>query len=102
MSIEEVAKMTVALDRGAFGEPPSRLEADHSAEFHVPAPHPGAVYIKVVDADGSIHLLPWESLDDAEKAMLSDPRLREETLEALSAFQRGEGVSSDWLFDSEG
>jgi hypothetical protein len=57
--------------------------------------------VKVVDADGSIHLLPWESLDDAEKAMLRDARLRGETLDALKEFQRGEGVSSDWVFDSE-
>ncbi|SPM38561.1 hypothetical protein MNAB215_738 [Mycobacterium numidiamassiliense] len=93
--------MTVAQDRGAYGEPPARLQADQSAEFHVAAPHPGAVFVKVVDADGSIHLLPWETLDDAEKAMLRDARLREETLEALDAFQSGEGVSSDWLFDSD-
>lgn len=93
--------MTVALDRGDYGEPPLRLEADQSAEFHVRAPHPGAVFVKVVDADGSIHLLPWETLDDAEKAMLSDPRLRQETLDGLNAFQRGDGVSSDWLFDSD-
>ncbi len=93
--------MTVALDQGDYGEPPIRLEADQSAEFHVRAPHAGAVFVKVVDADGSIHLLPWESLDDAEKAMLRDARLRGETLEALNAFQRGEGVSSDWLFDSD-
>jgi hypothetical protein len=30
--------MTVALDQGDYGEPPVRLEADQSAEFHVRAP----------------------------------------------------------------
>lgn len=92
--------MTVLLDRDEHGEP-TQIAADEAAQFHVPAPEPGAVYIKVVDADGSIHLLPWDALDDAEKAMLTDTQLRKDTLEALDAFKRGEAISSDWLFADE-
>ncbi|MGO8962142.1 hypothetical protein [Mycobacterium sp.] len=92
--------MTVVVDRDGHGEP-TRIAADEDAQFRVPAPGPGAVFVKVVDADGSIHLLPWDALDDAEKAILSDPQLRRDTLDGLDAFARGEGVSSDWLFDSD-
>jgi hypothetical protein len=93
--------MSVALDLEKNSEPPMRLEADKDAEVHVAASRPGAQFVKVVDADGSIHLIPWEVLDDAEKAILSHPKLRHDTIEGLKAFQRGEGVSSDWLFDTE-
>lgn len=39
-------------------------------------------------------MLPWDSLDDAEKALLTNNQVQKDTLDGLAALERGEGVSS--------
>ena len=92
--------MTVALDRDDFGHL-SEIEADEAGKFHVDAPQAHARFVQIVARDGAILLLPWDSLEDAEKALLTNDQLQKDTLEGLAAFESGEGVSSDWLFDDE-
>lgn len=59
---------------------------------------PNARYVKLLDGSGGFHFLPWDRLDDEEKALLENDQLREDTLAGLKEIQTGEGMSTDWLF----
>ncbi|MGB3352693.1 MAG: hypothetical protein WBB00_07955 [Mycobacterium sp.] len=77
------------------------VESDDAAQVRFEAPHPHIRFVKIVDKNGVIHLIPWDHLDDAEKAIMTNKELYKDTIEGLRAFERGEGVSSDWLFDDD-
>lgn len=58
-------------------------------------------FVKIVEADGTIRLVPFTLLDDAERAILECDGLYHEIRAGLKQFAAGERVSSDWLLDDE-
>jgi len=58
-------------------------------------------YVKITDSDGSVRLVPFNLLDDAERAILENDGLYKAVRAGLKEFAEGKSVSSDWLFDDE-
>ncbi|MDV7194033.1 hypothetical protein [Mycolicibacterium fortuitum] len=58
-------------------------------------------YVKITDSDGSVRLVPFDLLDDAERAILENDGLYEAVRTGLKEFAEGKSVSSDWLFDDD-
>ena len=55
-------------------------------------------WVKITESDRTIRLVPFDLLDEAERALLSDRELYRQTRQGLADFSAGKGVSSDWLF----
>jgi hypothetical protein len=60
-----------------------------------------SVLTNLVSQEVVLEVFPSVRLSDAERALLEDDQLRNDTIEALRAAVRGEGVSSDWLFSDD-
>lgn len=79
----------------------SIVTADDDANVQVAGRSPGERYVEVHDPDGTIRLIPFTNLDPAERELLTNRALYEQTRAGLTSFQAGQSVSSDWLFDGE-
>ncbi|MFT3714454.1 MAG: hypothetical protein QM774_00495 [Gordonia sp. (in: high G+C Gram-positive bacteria)] len=71
------------------------------AESRLQLDEPDTDYVKIVETDGTIRLIPVALLHESERAILEDEDLYAQTKLGLGAFEAGERVSSDWLFDKE-
>lgn len=58
-------------------------------------------FVKITESDGTIRLVPFALLDDAERAILDDPELYRQTRRGLAEFAAGKRASSDWLLADE-
>ncbi|MDX1870965.1 hypothetical protein SBI67_02420 [Mycolicibacterium sp. 120266] len=76
------------------------VETGDAPEVRIEAPA-HTKFVKIVESDGTIRLVPFALLDAAERAILEDAALYTQTRRGLAAFSAGKGVSSDWLFDDE-
>ncbi|HOB50588.1 MAG TPA: hypothetical protein PKK01_14935 [Mycobacterium sp.] len=76
------------------------VDTGDRAEVRLAAPA-HTKFVKIVDSDGTIRLVPFALLDDAERAILENRGLYDEIRTGLKQFAAGERVSSDWLLDDE-
>ena len=77
------------------------VETDAESRLHLTAREPHQKFVQIHEADGTIRLVPFDVLDDAERAIMENPELYRQTRQGLADFVAGNGVSSDWLFDDE-
>lgn len=89
--------MTAAM---SYDSPSEIVETGDRAEVRIEAPA-HTKFVKITEADGTIRLIPFSLLDDAERAIMEDQDLYRQTRAGLKAFQEGRGVSSDWLFEND-
>ncbi|UEA22796.1 hypothetical protein LK464_15030 [Mycobacteroides abscessus subsp. abscessus] len=76
----------------------SIVSADGHAELRLHTAAPNAKYVKVIEPEGTIRLVPLALLHESERALLEDPELYRQTRQALAEYAAGERVSSDFLF----
>jgi hypothetical protein len=74
------------------------VETDDESRLHFTAGEPHRKYVRIVETDGTIRLVPFDLLDDAERAIFEDSELYRHTRQGLADLVAGRGVSSDWLF----
>ena len=74
------------------------VETDAESRLHLLAGQPFRKYVRIVEDDGTIRLVPFDLLDEAERAILENPELHRQTRQGLTDLAAGQGVSSDWLF----
>ncbi|RIS84050.1 hypothetical protein [Mycobacteroides abscessus] len=75
----------------------SIVSADGHAELRLHT-SPNAKYVKVIEPEGTIRLVPLALLHESERALLEDAELYRQTRQALAEYAAGERVSSDFLF----
>ena len=77
------------------------VETDAESRIRLPDAQPHQKYVQMHESDGTIRLVPFSMLDDAERAVLENPELYRQTRQGLADFAAGKSVSSDWLFADE-
>jgi hypothetical protein len=77
------------------------VETDAESRLHLLADEPHRKYVRIIEADGTIRLVPLDLLHESERAILEDPELYASVRTGLQEFTEGQRVSSDWLFDNE-
>jgi hypothetical protein len=77
------------------------VETDDDSRLQINPGQPHRKYVRIIEEDGTIRLVPYELLDGAERAIMEDRELHRQTRQGLSDFAAGEGVSSDWLFAND-
>ena len=90
--------MTTAIDYASESE---ILETGDSTVLAVDSRRTHEKFVKITEADGSIRLVPFSLLSEAEQAILLDPDLYAQTRRGLDEFVKGDSISSDWLFEDE-
>ncbi|MGW5338714.1 hypothetical protein NXT08_07975 [Rhodococcus pyridinivorans] len=85
----------------AYEDASTIIESDDRSELHVASQEPHERYVKTVDSEGVIKLIPISLLHESERVLLEDRELYEQTRRGLEDFVAGKGVSSDWLFADE-
>ena len=88
--------MTAAI---SYEEESAIVTTDSDSRLQLASPE--TQYVKVVEADGTIRLIPLGSLHESERAILEDRDLHDQTRKGLDDFVAGRGASSDWLFEDE-
>lgn len=74
------------------------IEADGASQLLVGADQPHRRFVKIIEADGVIRLVPLDLLHESERAILENEELYSQTRQGLEDFKAGKSVSSDWLF----
>ncbi|MCV7049762.1 hypothetical protein H7H82_03935 [Mycobacterium heidelbergense] len=77
------------------------VESDSDSRLHLTAREPHQKYVRIVEENGTIRLVPLDQLHESERAILLNPQLYADTRAGLQEFSRGERVSSDWLLSDE-
>jgi hypothetical protein len=77
------------------------VETDDDSRLHFSAGEPHRKYVRISERNGTIRLVPFDLLDEAERAILDNPELYRQTRQGLADFAAGLGVSSDWLFAND-
>ncbi|MCV7316324.1 hypothetical protein H7J77_12335 [Mycolicibacillus parakoreensis] len=75
------------------------VETDSESRLTMDAPH--RKYVRIIEADGTIRLVPLDRLHESERAILENRQLYADTHKGLKEFAEGKRVSTDWLFDGE-
>ena len=90
--------MTLAI---SYESHSSIIEADEHSELRMTAHHPHSRFVRIEEPDGTIRLVPFELLDEAERAIMENHDLYVQTRRGLDQLVEGKYESSDWLFTEE-
>jgi hypothetical protein len=96
--LESAGAMTTAINYDSDSEV---LDSGDSLEVKIDVSHRHAKFVKITEHDGTIRLVPFELLDDAERAIMENRQLYADTRAGLADFAAGRRVSSDWLFQDD-
>lgn len=77
------------------------VETDANSQLHLRAERPYEKYVRIVEHDGTIRLVPLARLHESERAVLENRQLYGDTRRGLQEFAEGKRVSTDWLFDND-
>ena len=77
------------------------VETDSESQLLVAGRGPHQKYVRIVESDGTIRLVPLDRLHESERAILENEGLYNEIRAGLKQYAAGERVSSDWLLDDE-
>lgn len=88
--------MTVAINYESESE---IVETDADSQLHLRGDKPHEKYVRIVEGDRTIRLVPLDLLHESERAILENRQLYEDTRRGLEEFAAGQRVSSDWLFE---
>lgn len=77
------------------------VETDADSNLHLRAGSPYQKYVRIIEDDETIRLVPLALLHESERAILENQQLYDDTRQGLNEFAAGESVSTDWLFEGE-
>lgn len=94
----EVSVVTTAI---SYESESDIVETDADSQLHLRANRPYEKYVRIIDDDGTIRLVPLALLHESERAILENRQLYADTRQGLKEFAADERVSTDWLFEDE-